>query len=239
LKSYANELEKLNASKDRLFSIIAHDLKSPFNSIVGFSELLAEQIRNNDYKAIQEYADIILQSSRDTLGLLSNLMDWSRSQTNRILYDPAYLEIASVIEQVVLIFSNIASRKSINLSLNLTRDIFVNVDKNMIDTVMRNLISNAIKYSYQGGEILLTCEKHMDEVIVSVSDSGTGMSPDRIDILFDNDMYYSSAGTEDEQGTGLGLIICKEFIEKHGGRIWVESEMGVGSTFYFLLPVSG
>ena len=229
------ELKHLNATKDKFFSIIGHDLKSPFNAIVGYSNLLVEQVRENDRDGIEEYAEIILKSSQRAMDLLTNLMDWARSQTGRIAFKPENLDICALIGDVVALLSDTARQKGIVLSRKLDPDIFVYADRAMMATVLRNLMSNAIKFTYPGGVIVVSAESNQDNLTVSVADSGIGLSKKRIDQLFRIEESYSTSGTNKETGTGLGLILCKEFVEKHGGRIWAESIEGKGSTFHFTL----
>ncbi|MCX6278895.1 MAG: PAS domain S-box protein, partial [Bacteroidetes bacterium] len=230
------ELQKLNAEKDKFFSIIAHDLKSPFNSIVGFSNILVEQINEQDYEGIEKYANIILQSSQRALDLLTTLMEWSRSQTGRMEFNPEYFEMMVLINEIIVSFDVIAGQKSIVINKALPPNTPVFADKAMISTVFRNLISNAIKFTPAGGKITISAEEKQSELSVTVSDSGVGISNNRIEKLFRIDESYSTAGTNNERGTGLGLILCKDFIEIHGGKIWVESEVEKGSRFSFTIP---
>ena len=239
LKEKNEELSTINAEKDKFFSIIAHDLKSPFNSIIGFSDLLIEQINNNDDDGIAKYAKIIQQSSNRAMDLLMNLMEWSRSQTGRIEFNPENCKIVNCINETTLFYNDIAIQKSITIKNILPPKASVFADKAMLNTVLRNLVSNAIKFTHPGGEIIISAEKKQNEIIFSVSDSGVGISKSNIEKLFRIDNNYSTPGTQKEKGTGLGLILCKEFIEKHGGKIWVESEEGTGSTFYFTLKEIG
>ncbi|MCX6278943.1 MAG: hybrid sensor histidine kinase/response regulator [Bacteroidetes bacterium] len=232
------ELQKLNAEKDKFFTIIAHDLKSPFNSIVGFSNLLVEQVREKDYEGIEKYAGIILKSSDRALELLKNLMEWARSQTGRIEFNPEYFEMVVVINEIILSFDDIAGQKSIIINKALPPNAPVFADKAMISVVLRNLISNAIKFTMTGGTITISAQEKQGELTVTVSDTGVGISNDRIEKLFRIDESYSTAGTNNERGTGMGLILCKEFIETHGGKIWVESEKGKGSVFNFTVARS-
>jgi two-component system sensor histidine kinase/response regulator len=236
LKEKNEELSTINAEKDKFFTIIAHDLKSPFNSIIGFSDLLIEQIHNKDYRGIEESAEIIQQSSNRAMDLLMNLMEWSQSQTGRIEFTPKTLEVVSLINEIALLFDDIAGQKSITIKRSLPPNALVVADKAMISTVLRNLISNAIKFSYPDGEIVISAKEIKNELTVSVTDNGVGISKASINELFRIDKNHSTQGTLNEKGTGLGLLLCKEFVEKHGGKIWIESEEGIGSTFYFTLP---
>jgi len=232
------ELLKLNFEKDKFFSIIAHDLRSPFNAIIGYSDLLLEQVLNKDIEGIDEYAQIILKSSQSAMDLLMNLMEWSRSQTGRIEFNPEYFEIVAFIKKNTQMYIDIAGQKSITIKYNLPQNLTVFADRNMINTIFRNLITNAIKFTMPGGEVNISAKEKQNEIIFSVSDTGVGIPQNRIDKLFRIDQSYSTAGTNKEEGTGLGLILCKEFIEKHNGKIWVESLVGVGTTFNFSLPLS-
>lgn len=238
IKSKNEQLQKLNAEKDMLFSIIGHDLKSPFNSIIGFSDLLIEQVTQKDFEEIEKSAKIIKKSSEQTMGLLTNLIDWSRSQTGRLNYNPEHFKITHLISEIIPLYTSIAKKKSITVKKELSSDIPVYADKSMISTVLRNLISNAIKFTKQGGEIFISAKENKKEVLISVKDSGIGVPSDIIQKLFRTDEIHSTLGTENEKGTGLGLIICKEFIEKHNGEIWIESEPNKGATFSFTLPLN-
>ena len=236
LKESEALLHELNASKDKFFSIISHDLKSPFNSILGFSNILAEQVREKDFEGIEEYAEIIQNSSQRAMDLLSNLLEWSHSQTGRMKFNPQNIEIAALINDATELLSDTAHQKSITISRGLLQNVTVFVDKAMIYTILRNLISNSIKFTKPGGTIIISAEQQWHELMVSVSDNGVGMNKDDLGKLFRIGENYSTKGTEDEIGTGLGLILCKEFIEKHGGKIWAVSEEGKGSKFCFTIP---
>jgi PAS domain S-box-containing protein len=236
LKKSEARLRDLNATKDKFFSIIAHDLRSPFNSIVGFSELLTQQVQENDYEGIEKYAKIIQNSSKRAMSLITNLLDWARSQTGRMEFNPETFEIVALIKEVKRQLINSAQQKSITISKKLPHDAPVLADKAMIGTVLRNLLSNAIKYTQTGGKIVISSEQKPDELLVTVSDNGVGISSGAIPMLFRIDTSYSTMGTQNEKGTGLGLILCNDFILKHGGKIWVESVLGEGSKFHFTIP---
>ena len=236
LKQRAKELNELNATKDKFFSIIAHDLRSPFNSILGFSDLLVERIRKKNYSGIHKYAEIIQMSSNRAMELLMNLMEWAQSQTGRMEYQPEHFDLTELIDGTELLLSGALEEKSINLIKNVPSNVPVYADKKMINTVIRNLISNAIKFTHTGGDIKISVEKKEDETVVSVSDTGVGISKANCEKLFKIDQTYSTTGTKMERGTGLGLILCKEFVEKQGGKILVESKEGEGSDFKFTIP---
>jgi PAS domain S-box-containing protein len=232
------ELRSLNATKDKFFSIIAHDLKSPFNSIVGFSELLVAELKTKNYDEIETYANIILQSSERALNLLMNLMEWSRSQTGKMEFNPEYVEMGNLINEICLLFDDVASQKSIQINRTLPPDTIVFADRAMVSTVIRNLISNAIKFTNTNGEIQISAKQKNNQILISIKDNGVGMSKETMEKLFRIEESFSSKGTNNETGTGLGLLLCKEFVEKHGGIIWVESTVGIESTFFFSLPLS-
>ena len=230
------ELQKLNAEKDKFFSIIAHDLKSPFNSVIGFSDLLATEVMNKNYDNIELYSDIIKSSSTRAVDLLMNLMEWSQSQTGRMDFNPEYFDLDVSINEIVLLFTNIAIQKSIIINYDTDSKLLVYADKAMINTIVRNLVSNAIKFTNPGGSVTIISEVVPNNVKITVKDSGIGMSKSTIEKLFRIDTNYKTTGTNDETGTGLGLILCKEFINKHNGEILVESEPGKGSVFCFSIP---
>ena len=238
IKKQNEELLSLNAAKDKFFSIIAHDLKSPFNAIIGFSDLLLGRIEKHDFEGIDKYTKIINQSSKKALELLLNLMEWSKIQTGRMEYRPEYFEINTIIEETIILLGCNAEQKNIFISNNITKETMVHADKIMISAVLRNLISNAIKFTKPKGSITLTSEQLKDEVIISVKDNGVGITKEESEKLFKIDGVYSKPGTQQEKGTGLGLILCKEFLEKNNGKIWIESTVDVGTTFYFLLPTN-
>ncbi len=229
-------LKELNATKDRFFSIIGHDLRSPLSIINGLSGLLLEQIHNQDYKELEKNARVIQKSSQRITDLLTNLLIWSQSQTGKIKFNPQYFEFTSLVDEVSDLLSSWASQKSIRISKSLPKDLPITADFDMVSTILRNLISNGIKFTKTDGEIKILAEKKSHQIIVSVKDNGIGIRQKDIDKLFQIENAYSNTGTQKENGTGLGLLLCKEFIEMHGGKIWVESTVGKGSTFSFMLP---
>lgn len=237
LKESEKRLLELNATKDKFFSIIAHDLKSPFTSIIGLSELLAEQVGRKDYDGIEEYANMIQSSSWRAMDLLTNLMEWSRSQTGRIEFNPVSINMAELIDEVSELLNVAAKQKNITISKDLPAGLTLFADRLMINTVLRNLISNAVKYTNNGGTIEISAVLKEKELEVSVKDNGIGLKKEALDKLFHIEESVSTPGTQDEEGTGLGLILCKDFVSKHGGKIRAESEPGNGSRFVFTIPV--
>ncbi len=234
-ESEAN-LRELNAQKDKFFSIIAHDLKNPFNAILGFSELLLEQINEKNYTGIDEYAKLIGQSSKRAFNLLINLLEWARSQTGKLIFTPERIDLKNLINENIALLKSNANQKAITINVDMPDAIIVFADKQMISVVLRNLISNAIKFTHKGGEINVSVKSSEKEILISVIDNGIGIEPDRIKNLFHINKGSSTPGTNKEHGTGLGLILCKEFVEKHNGKIWAESKLGVGSVFQLTLP---
>ncbi len=235
LKESKRIVDETNATKDKFFSIIAHDLRSPFNSILGLTGILKDKIDDLDNKEMKKITGALYDSSRKSYELLNNLLEWSSTQSGRISFSPENIQFDNILQDVLGLLSNNAEQKNINI-INASGSLTVFADRNMLHTVLRNLISNAIKYSYPGGNIRIGSEKKENEVILSVSDSGIGIPESQKKRLFHITDGYTINGTSGEKGSGLGLIICKEFVEKHGGRIWVESESGKGTTFYFTLP---
>lgn len=237
LRKINRQLEQLNATKNKFFSIIAHDLKNPFQAIFGFSELLMRNFEEFDDNQRIELLTMIKSSSESAYNLLENLLQWARTQTDRINYNPTHLDMKEVIEQNIKLSNASADNKNISIKVELDCDTNVFADKNMITLVLRNLISNAIKFTNNEGQIVIRCfECNKDEIAIAVSDTGIGISKDNIGKLFKIDEYFSSSGTSGETGTGLGLIICREFIEKNKGELTVDSELGIGTTFTFTLP---
>ena len=229
-------LSEANSAKDRFFSIIGHDLMSPFNSIVGFSEILLNQINIKDYSEIEEYAKIIYDSSHQAMNLLTNLLEWSRTQTGRIKCNIEPFDLVGKVNNVVELLNESAQQKSICIIKQLPGNLQIFADKGMTGTILRNLISNAIKFTNPEGEIVISAVQKPKEIIVSVADNGVGIKEENINNLFRIDYCYSKLGTNMEKGTGLGLLICKEFVEMHGGKIWAERNKAGGSTFRFSLP---
>jgi len=229
------ELQALNVSKDRFFSIIAHDLKSPFNTLLGLSELLVENVHSYDLSTTQSIIENLHSSTLQTYRLLENLLDWARNQQNRIEFNPKKNNIREIIDEIINLLKPAAEAKNITLKVDIKPSCFALADTYMLNAILRNLISNAIKFTRKGGEIRISTHKQKSMILFSISDNGVGIKPDYVSRLFRIDSNVSQAGTSGEKGTGLGLLLCKEFIEKNGGEIWIDSEFGKGSTFYFTL----
>jgi signal transduction histidine kinase len=232
-----NKLQELNATKDKFFSIIAHDLKNPFNAILGFSDLLVSAGNRYPQERTMEMIGMINTSAHNAYSLLENLLEWSRSQVGGIEFNPQHLDLKDLVCENQCLCDNMAKEKDISIVCDIPDDLTIYADKNMLNTIMRNLITNAIKFTHKGGNINITVIWNSTDIIISVQDTGVGMDENTKHNLFKINEKSSVSGTENESGTGLGLIICKEFIEKHNGRIWVESELGKGSDFKLSLPI--
>jgi len=237
LKKSESQLKELNATKDKFFNIVAHDLKNPFTSLIGSSELLFRNIDQLDNEKIKTLALILNDASKSGYAILQNLLDWSRSQTGLLKFNPETINLRQLVDEHILNLEQISSNKEIKIHSKVKDDMFIYGDKNMIKTVLRNLLANAVKYSYRSGKVIVDATVNDSEVIVSVKDNGIGIPEENIDKIFRIDAKYSVPGTENEQGTGLGLKLCKEFAEKQGGKIWVESIENKGSEFKFSVPV--
>jgi signal transduction histidine kinase len=239
LRIINTELERLNRTKDKFFSIIAHDLRNPFNAIIGFSELLRNDFYEMDNQQKLNLLELINVSSETAFNLLENLLQWARTQTDKIKFTPENFDLSETVNLVFNLHGIMAQKKGIMLKNEILPRTMVHADKNMINTVLRNLISNAIKFSTADSEIVVTAHPETEYVEVQVTDKGVGMSNENLGKLFRIDTYYSTAGTMGESGTGLGLIICKEFVEKNNGHIKAASREGAGTTLSFTLNKAG
>jgi len=228
-------LNKLNQDKDRFISILAHDLKNPFNSLLGFTDLLLMNIREYDIQEIESIVEMLNQASKSTYNLLVDLLSWAQAQSGKLPFEPTNLIFEDLYNEVVAPLKI----NSKNISITYIEEVPTKVvaDANMVKTILRNLISNAIKFTNNNGEIKVIAEQDSNAVTITVSDNGIGMAEQNKNKLFDCITLLTTEGTNGECGTGLGLPLCKEFVEKHGGKIWVESELGKGSDFKFTLPL--
>jgi signal transduction histidine kinase/DNA-binding NarL/FixJ family response regulator len=238
LKKSESQLIELNATKDKFFNILAHDLKNPFTSLLGSTELLLDNIHLMDNEKIRKLAQILNESAKRGYEILLNLLDWSRSQTGLIRYNPERINLAKLIDENISNIRLFAENKKIELLTETQEDIYLYSDKNMINTVLRNLLSNAIKFTPGGGKVVVRSFFIGNVVRISVKDNGIGISEDEISKLFRLDTKHTRPGTDNEQGTGLGLKLSKEFVEKQGGEIWVNSTLYKGSEFIFSVPVN-
>jgi PAS domain S-box-containing protein len=230
------ELQKLNADKDRFIQILAHDLKSPFTSLLGFSNLLSKNIRIYPIEKNETIVNAIKETSTKTFTLLEDLLLWARAQSGKIQYSPIEIQFNDIYTNVFDNQKQIAENKKITIKNLSKENIAFKGDLNMISTVLRNLVSNAIKFTPEKGEISIYAEQNNSETTIKVVDNGIGIAPEIKEKLFDITEKITTPGTANEIGSGLGLILCADLIEKHGGKIWVESEVGKGSKFSFTIP---
>lgn len=233
----SDKLKLLNSTKDKFFSIIAHDLKNPFNSIAGFTDLMIENNEIYDAAKRLKFLKIIKGSTAKVSSLLDNLLIWASSQSGNLKFNPKNINLAQQVTGVVSFLEIQAINKDISILNKVEKNIFVKADLNMLDTILRNLISNAIKFTEPKGEIQIFSTLKNDFAEITVKDNGVGMTASEISAIFNVDEISSSLGTSNEQGSGLGLILCKDFVESHGGKIWVESVVNKGSEFKFTLPI--
>jgi PAS domain S-box-containing protein len=233
------DLREINTKKDKFFSIIAHDLRSPFSGVVGLIGLLKSTIKELDESKVESYLELIDQSAQNTFKLLENLLAWAKTQTGKIEFNPQKIALEDIVDEVLSVLSISAKNKNIDIQVDLKQETIV-ADRNMLNTVLRNLISNAIKYTNRDGVIVIYTNSikvnNRPFVTITVEDNGVGIPQEDQNKIFNIEGNYSTIGTEEEKGTGLGLLLCKEFVEKHNGQIWCESEDNKGSRFKFTLP---
>lgn len=232
------ELKKTIATKDKFFSIISHDLRSPLSGLMGILDILQTEYESLDENEKKEFISHAAIASKTTFSLMENLLEWSRIQTGTINYQPKRLKIQQVVENMLSLYEQNLKSKQIEFYNRIKPEVFVLADISMSETILRNLISNSIKFTNPGGKIIVSTETKNDMVVIKVQDSGIGIDQDNFHKLFRVDSGFSTKGTTEESGNGLGLIICKELVEKQNGKIWVESKKQEGSTFYFSVPVS-
>jgi signal transduction histidine kinase len=232
------DLEEAGNTKNKFFNIIAHDLRNPAGAIEGFANILVNR-ENLDEEKQSRYISIIHKASVQLTTLLENLLQWARSQTGRITPQPVHFPIERIISNVTHSLESGLSQKQVQINVSVNWDAIAYADPMMTETIVRNIMSNAIKYSYRGSSIHIFSTKKGSEIIVEVKDQGTGLSATKVGKLMRSEHEPSEHGTEDEEGTGLGLLVCKEFIRINKGRFWINSELGKGSTFGFSLPVNG
>ncbi len=235
LQKTAEELKLINSTKDKFFSIIAHDLKSPFQSLLSYSELLATEIESLSQDEIRSFSSGLNKNLKDIHSLLENLLSWAMMQRDLIVFNPVNLDLCDLTDKIIDISEQNARKKNISISSNIAPQTSVFADADMLYSVIQNLIVNAIKFTNQGGKIIVSSANNESFVEVSVRDTGIGIKGEKIPQLFNFNTLYTTTGTAGEKGTGLGLPLCKEFIERNDGKIWVESELGKGSKFTFTL----
>lgn len=237
ISAQSAKLTELNVTKDRLFSIIAHDLKNPFNAILGFSEIAIEEVEKYDDPQLTEIIGLIKNSADGAYKLLENLLEWSRSQRGILGFNPEWIDVKESLEELISLSDNQAQGKMISIENNVPQGFMIFADQNMFETMLRNLVGNAIKFTHQNGLVAISAIQENGYCRIIITDNGVGMSEENINKLFKIDLGHSTKGTGNESGSGLGLILCKDFIEKHHGFIEVESKKGSGSRFSLSFPI--
>jgi signal transduction histidine kinase len=231
-----NELKALIESREKLFSIISHDIKNPLSAIMGFSELIGPKIESKDFVKVAEFNKIIFQSSSNLYRLLINLLDWTKMQSGKLKVTPEYIDLNTLINESLAISNTSLEQKQINLEIK-SQEGSIFADKNMLTTIIRNLFSNALKYTLKGGRISIESKIENKWYFFSIADTGLGMESSVIDSILNDNAAFSTNGTDGETGTGFGLVLCKEFIKLHHGKLSITSEPGNGSEFLFNIPV--
>lgn len=236
LKESELQLRKINKDKDKLFSIIAHDLRSPFTTLQGFTEILLEDIDDLTKPEITQYLQSIYASSKNLMNLLDNLLSWSRLNTGSIIFQPEPVDLVKLIQDIIKVFMFTGKSKKINISAQFNSKEHVICDRNMISTIIRNLLGNALKFTAPGGSIIVNSAFSENNYEITIKDNGLGINPDRVKEIVSKDVIHSLHGTDNESGTGIGLKLVKEFVAMHKGTLFVESELGKGSTFKIIIP---
>jgi len=237
IKFKNEQLIVANATKDRFFSIIAHDLRSPFNGFLGLTQIMAEELSSLTMREVHEIAVNMRSSATNLFRLLENLLHWARIQQGLIPFNQEVVQLQSIINESIEMIRESAKKKGIEIVSDISSDLLVFADSDMIKTVIRNLVSNAVKFTYKGGKVIISAKPAIDQSNqIAIKDTGIGMSAALIEGLYKPDVNTKRVGTDYEPSTGLGLLLCKEFVEKHGGKLLVESEVGKGTIFSFSLP---
>lgn len=237
LEKQAKELQELNATKDKFMSIIAHDLRSPFNAIIGFSDLMVKNFHQLDEETFLKGLKIIESASNHAYKLLENLLIWARNQTEKSQFSPEMLNLSLLVDEALKTIESTAVHKKISFSTSINKNLQVFADRNMLDSIIRNLVTNAIKFSFKEGKVRIKTILTENGVCISVSDKGIGISSERLASIFEIDKHTNTNGTENELGSGLGLILCKDFVTRHNGEIWIESTLNKGTKVSFTLPL--
>jgi signal transduction histidine kinase len=236
LQESEKHLMELNSTKDKFFSIIGHDLRNPLNALLGFSELISGNSKEYTTEEIRKYSKIINEAAKNIHLLIENLLEWSRSQSGKIDFNPLETAFAPIMLEIISIFEIQAEKKGIILESDIPEGLMVYADVNLLSTILRNLVNNAVKFTPKNGKVNLDAVQSEQGLRVTIRDTGVGMTKEQLDSLFSLAHGPSTPGTAEEKGTGLGLILCKEFVDKHKGTISAESEPGKGSTFTLVLP---
>jgi two-component system, sensor histidine kinase and response regulator len=238
LRNTETELRDLIRMKDRLFSIIGHDLRGPLGNLMMLMETILDEGSNKTAEEIKKYMGMMRDSSKGAYNLLENLLSWARSQQKLVQFNPAMLNLSDLINENLSVLEGMANNKGINLVNKFEPSVMVFCDKNSVSTIIRNLISNALKFTNKNGAITIGFMDEREYIQIYVEDTGIGMSPENVSKLFKQSSIFSTRGTGGEKGTGLGLLLCKDFVEGNNGKIWVDSELGKGSRISFTLQKS-
>jgi signal transduction histidine kinase len=236
IKQSREKLRELNASKDKFFSIIAHDLRNPFAALLLNSEMLLITLQHNDVEKSKQIADAILNSSEKGYDLLRNLLDWAQTQLNSIMFTPITIKLKKLVTEIIELVKNQANEKNITLTNVVPEDLLLKADAMLLQIIIRNLITNSIKFTFNGGSVMIQAKEDKCQTEISIIDTGIGMEKEMSEKLFRIDAKVTREGTTGETGTGLGLILCKEYVDRHGGKIWVESELGKGTKVVLTFP---
>jgi len=236
LKEKEEELQEAIATKDKFFSIISHDLRGPIGSVLALSEIVNENVTGDNIEEYKEYLHLMHDEIENTFKLVENLLLWSRNQKGQIKIHPEAFEVTPVTKKTIALLQGLADKKGVTIRTEITENLTIVADQDMFSTVVRNLVSNAIKFTHKGDDIIVKAEPINDHFKFSVADAGVGIPKEALSKIFDVSVNLTTKGTNNEKGTGLGLILCKEFIEKHSGKFWIESKEGVGTTIHFTLP---
>jgi len=231
------ELEVLNDEKSKLFSIIAHDLRSPLSSLLTLGEMIDLMGDSMSQEDLLDYISNMSSNVKTVHSLLENLLEWARIQMDQVAFDPCTLDLHELVARTVALLSPVGAQKSVSLRNDTPKQIRGYGDPNMVDTIIRNLANNAVKFTPEGGTVTISAESDENMVTTSIKDTGVGVPASRLETLFVLDKGSTTTGTNGEKGSGLGLILCRDMVVKNGGKIWAESELGTGSTFFFTLPV--
>jgi signal transduction histidine kinase len=238
LKEKEAKLHEANATKDRFFSLISHDLRSPLNAIFGLTEILEEEVQERGEVELAHMIGMLKEASGQAIDLLVNLLEWSRAQSGRIAFEPAPCQLLPLVQEARNLLAGNLQEKQLTFTAQVAETLWIEADKNMLRTILRNLLSNAVKFTPVGGTIDLKTWEEPGAIFCSITDNGVGIKAKDLDKLFRLDQAFSYPGTQAEKGTGLGLILCKDFVERHGGTLTAASIFGQGSTFTFSLPVA-
>lgn len=239
IRHQRDELNRLNATKSRFFGVIAHDLRGPFMGLLGALELMRDSIESFDQETLQTMAASLHESAEKTYLLLNNLLEWARSQQNKVEFHPTELVLHQIAGEIALLFRATAGQKSIQITNTIPSEVTVHADRNMLATVLRNLMNNAVKFTPENGTVTICAETDGEQATVTIADTGVGIPEDLLPKLFELDRSTSRSGTAGESGSGLGLLLVRDYVERHGGTVWATSTPGQGSQFRFTIPLRG